>query len=104
MKVDGVPYRSIWLNDDSWSVDIIDQTRLPHEFVVKTLQSVVDAIVVEGDSVKVETIIPANPNDTLRNVRGEPMEPPDGFDLADQRNHFTHGLDGFFYVFVCVDG
>ncbi len=43
MKVDGTPYRSIWLNDDGHSVDIIDQTRLPHEFVVKTLQCVEDA-------------------------------------------------------------
>jgi methylthioribose-1-phosphate isomerase len=43
MKVDGVPYRSIWPNDDGWSVDIIDQTLLPHEFVVKTLRSVGDA-------------------------------------------------------------
>ena len=32
MQVDGVAYRSIWVNDDGWSIDIIDQTRLPHEF------------------------------------------------------------------------
>ena len=43
MNVNGVPYRSIWLNDDGRSVDIIDQTRLPHEFVVTTLKSVHDA-------------------------------------------------------------
>jgi methylthioribose-1-phosphate isomerase len=43
MKVDGVPYRSIWMNADGWSVDIIDQTRLPHEFAVRTLRSVADA-------------------------------------------------------------
>ncbi|MFT5372045.1 MAG: methylthioribose-1-phosphate isomerase [Lysobacterales bacterium] len=43
MKVDGTPYRSIWLNEDGHSVDIIDQTRLPHEFVVKTLKSLEDA-------------------------------------------------------------
>ncbi|MBM3503094.1 MAG: S-methyl-5-thioribose-1-phosphate isomerase [Alphaproteobacteria bacterium] len=34
MKVDGQPYRTIWLEPDGWSVAIIDQTRLPHEFVV----------------------------------------------------------------------
>ena len=28
MKIDGVPYRTIWLNDDGWSVEIIDQTVL----------------------------------------------------------------------------
>lgn len=43
MKVDGVPYRSIWLHEDGWSVDIIDQTRLPHEFAVKTLKTLEDA-------------------------------------------------------------
>ena len=43
MKVNGTPYRSIWLNDNGWSADIIDQTRLPHEFVIKTLTSMVDA-------------------------------------------------------------
>jgi methylthioribose-1-phosphate isomerase len=43
MKVDGVPYRSIWLNDDGSSVDIIDQTLLPHGFEVRTLRSLADA-------------------------------------------------------------
>jgi len=43
MNVDGVPYRSIWLNDDGRSVDIIDQTRLPHEFVVRALGNYRDA-------------------------------------------------------------
>ena len=43
MNVNGVPYRSIWLNDDGRSVDIIDQTRLPHEFAVKTLRKLSDA-------------------------------------------------------------
>ena len=39
MKVNDKPYRSIWLNQDGWSVDIIDQTVLPHEFLVHTLKS-----------------------------------------------------------------
>jgi len=43
MKVNGKPYRSIWLNSDKTRVDIIDQTRLPHEFVVHTLASLDDA-------------------------------------------------------------
>jgi methylthioribose-1-phosphate isomerase len=43
MKVNGVPHRSIWLNEDGRSVDIIDQTRLPHQFRVKSLQTVEDA-------------------------------------------------------------
>jgi len=43
MKVDGVPYRTIWLAEDGWSVEIIDQTRLPFDFVTVPLKSVDDA-------------------------------------------------------------
>jgi methylthioribose-1-phosphate isomerase len=34
MKVDGQPFRSIWVEPDGWTVGAIDQRRLPHEFVV----------------------------------------------------------------------
>ena len=40
MKVGDRLYRSIWLNDDGWQVDIIDQRRLPFEFVVQRLTTV----------------------------------------------------------------
>lgn len=43
MKIDGKDFRTIWLGDDGWSVEIIDQTRLPHEFVIKRLETVEDA-------------------------------------------------------------
>jgi methylthioribose-1-phosphate isomerase len=43
MKVDGVPYRSIWLNQNGQAVDIIDQTHLPHALVIRTLKNVDDA-------------------------------------------------------------
>jgi methylthioribose-1-phosphate isomerase len=39
MLVDGVAHRTIWLNADGWSVDIIDQTRLPHAFVTMRLET-----------------------------------------------------------------
>ena len=42
MKIKGKAYRTIWLAPDGWSVEIIDQTRLPHELVVIPLQSVAD--------------------------------------------------------------
>ncbi|MGI4977045.1 MAG: S-methyl-5-thioribose-1-phosphate isomerase [Janthinobacterium lividum] len=29
MKIDGVPFRSVWVDEDGWAVRIIDQTRLP---------------------------------------------------------------------------
>ena len=44
MKVNGKPYRTIWPGDDGTSVEIIDQTRLPHEFVTLRLRTVDDAV------------------------------------------------------------
>ena len=43
MKVDGKPYRTIWLGQDGWSVEIIDQTKLPHVFEIAELRAVGDA-------------------------------------------------------------
>ena len=39
MKVNGVPYRSIWFDDAAGQVRIIDQRWLPHDFRVATLES-----------------------------------------------------------------
>ena len=43
MNVDGRPMRTIWLGADGESVEIIDQTRLPHRFEIATLRDVGDA-------------------------------------------------------------
>jgi len=43
MKVGEKTYRSIWLADDGRRVEIIDQTRLPHEFIIASLASLEDA-------------------------------------------------------------
>ena len=43
MKIDGKPYRTIWLNDDGMSVEIIDQTKLPHRFETAALRNLDDA-------------------------------------------------------------
>ena len=43
MKVDGVHTRTIWLNHDGWSVEVIDQTRLPHRFDTVRLVDIEDA-------------------------------------------------------------
>jgi methylthioribose-1-phosphate isomerase len=41
MRIDGVPYRSIWVDpDDGWSVRIIDQTKLPWALDVVRLTDV----------------------------------------------------------------
>ena len=51
MNVDGVAYRSIWINDDGWSIDAIDQTRLPHAFEIMNLRNLGDACVAIRDMV-----------------------------------------------------
>ena len=43
MKVGGRAMRTIWPAEDGWAVEIIDQTRLPHEFVTRRLESLEDA-------------------------------------------------------------
>jgi methylthioribose-1-phosphate isomerase len=43
MKVAGRPMRTIWLAADGKSVEIIDQTRLPHELVIARLARLDDA-------------------------------------------------------------
>ena len=42
MKIDGKSYRTIWFENNM--VKIIDQTKLPHQFVVKDLKTVEDSI------------------------------------------------------------
>jgi methylthioribose-1-phosphate isomerase len=47
MKVGGHPYRTIWPTEDARSVEVIDQTKLPHIFVVArwlTMQDAADGI------------------------------------------------------------
>ena len=43
MKVDGTHYRTIWLGADGTTVQVIDQTLLPHQFVVRDWRSMADA-------------------------------------------------------------
>ncbi len=44
MKIDGTPYRSVWVNDlDHWSVHILDQTRLPWSVDILRLTNVAEA-------------------------------------------------------------
>jgi len=42
MRIEGKEYRTIWLENNI--VKIIDQTKLPHQFIIKDLKSVKDAI------------------------------------------------------------
>ena len=43
MKVAGRPTRTIWLHADGWSVEIIDQTQLPHRYTTARLTTLDEA-------------------------------------------------------------
>ena len=45
MKIDGKPYRSIWLNENGWSVHIFDQRDLPWKLTIVELKSPADCAV-----------------------------------------------------------
>ena len=42
MKIEGKDYKTIWYEDNV--VKIIDQTKLPHQFLIKELKTVKDAV------------------------------------------------------------
>ncbi len=44
MKINGVEYKTIWFDEEKQVIKIIDQTKLPHKFIIKELSSVKDAI------------------------------------------------------------
>ena len=44
MKIEGKEYRTIWFDQKSKSVKFIDQTKLPHKFIIKDLKNINDAI------------------------------------------------------------
>ena len=49
MNVNGKHFRTIWLNQNGWAVDIIDQTKFPHLFETVTLNTAQDAAVAIKD-------------------------------------------------------
>ena len=44
MRIEGKEYRTIWFDEQNQTVKIIDQTKLPHKFIIKDLKTVKDAI------------------------------------------------------------
>jgi len=44
MKIEGKEYRTIWFDEKNQTVKIIDQTKLPHQFIIKDLKTIKDAI------------------------------------------------------------
>ena len=72
MRIDGKEYRTIWYENNV--VKIIDQTKLPHKFIIKELKTVKDAV----NSIK------------IMEVRGAPLiggTAAYGIALAVQENH-----------------
>ena len=43
MNIDGKPYRTIWVAGDGHTIEIIDQTKLPHRFETASLRTLEDA-------------------------------------------------------------
>ena len=44
MRIEGKEYRTIWFDGQNQIVKIIDQTKLPHQFIIKELTTIKDAI------------------------------------------------------------
>ena len=44
MRIEGKEYRTIWFDEKNQVVKIIDQRKLPHQFIIKDLETVNDAI------------------------------------------------------------
>jgi len=44
MKIEDKEYRTIWFDEQNQVVKIIDQTKLPHQFIIKDLKTVEGAI------------------------------------------------------------
>ncbi len=44
MKIEGKELRTIWFDEENKVVKIIDQTKLPHQFIIKDLKTVKDVI------------------------------------------------------------
>ena len=44
MKIENKEYKTIWFDETNQLVKIIDQTKLPHQFIIKDLKTVKDAI------------------------------------------------------------
>ena len=44
MRIEGKEYRTIWFDEKNKLVKIIDQTKLPHKFIIKNLKTCKDAV------------------------------------------------------------
>ncbi len=89
MRIDGRHMRTIWLNEDGWSVSIIDQQRLPHVFETAVLRDLNDAArAIKDMSVRGAPLIGATAAYGLAlALRDDPSDP--GLKQAYDRLHAT---------------
>ena len=55
MRIEGKEYRTIWFENNV--VKIIDQTKLPHQFIIKDLKKVNDAILIRTDRLSKKEVL-----------------------------------------------
>lgn len=87
MKINGVSYRSIWLSDNGWSVNIFDQRKLPWELEIVELRTAADATCAIKEMW----------------TRGAPllaMTAAYGLCLAMRENASDQSLDSFYKIFL----
>ena len=44
MRIENKHYRTIWFNKEKKTLNFIDQTKLPHKFVIKEIKTIKDTI------------------------------------------------------------
>ncbi len=89
MRIDGKHMRTIWLNEDGWTVSIIDQQKLPHVFEIAVLRDLNDAArAIKDMSVRGAPLIGATAAYGLSlALRDDPSDP--GLNQAYARLHAT---------------
>ena len=90
MKIEGKEYRTIWFDKKSKVVKIIDQTKLPHQFIIKELTTIKDAIKInQDDEIGMEFNLRGDNNDQITYSY---MVTPSGADDIENKK-----ADGIFY-------
>ena len=83
MRIDGKPTRTIWLAADGWSVEVIDQTKLPHRFEVARLTTRAEAAHDNGVPFYVGAPSPSIDFRLSDGVKEIPIEERDGRELSE---------------------
>ena len=80
MRIEGKEYRTIWFEKNV--VKIIDQTKLPHQFIIKDLKTANDAI----NAIKVHGFVKGSWYAAKRIIKCHPLH-PGGDDPVPEKQH-----------------